>query len=685
MKPLTKLFTPIRIGGLELPNRLVMSPMTTDYAGDDLLPSPRLLDYLEERARGGVGLITLEACSIDRRHREVLHSMHFSDDAVIAGHRALTDRVHAAGARVQPQLVHPGPDSMSPLLDGNESLGPSVIPSYLTGHPCRELRVDEIQGIVQQYGEAARRIRDAGYDGLELHAAHGYMLLGSFLSPLRNRRNDEYGGRKLESRIRIVVEVLRSIQAHAGDDFPITLRVSGYERAPGGRSIQDTQRMAPLLVEAGVAAFHVSGGSIDRYVSQIVTGSHYADAHNLAAAVAVKQVVDVPVMTVGRIHDPILAEQILERGQADLVVMGRPLLADPELPSKAREGRLAEIRRCISCQHCIDSMERLQMGCAVNGRSGREGELSFARAKRAKRVVVVGGGPAGLEAARVAALRGYKVTLYERANALGGALVPAATVHPENQPLLDFLLREVSRGGVDVRLGYEATAAGIARLGADAVMVATGGRLVTPRLPGDELPHVWSGALLRQMLSGSLPASESHRLAAWQRAGLRALGSRLERWGTPSRVRSVSRVWLPLGRRVAIVGADLAAVELAEFLAARGRAVQLLEAGEKIAPEVGGKRRTEHMDRLDRLGVSVNTGVECQEISRDGVMVGVGAHEPRLVEADSVILAGEVVADTRFFDAIRESTPEAHAIGDCTGLGLIAKATAEAVRAACSI
>src|SRR5262245_52601618 len=388
------LFSPIRIGTLELRNRLVMSPMTTDYATDEQLPSPRLLAYLEERARGGAALITLEACSIDRRQREVVHTMHFGDDSVIPAHRELVARVHAHGARVFPQLVHPGPDSMSPLLDRTPSVGPSVIPSYLTGHPCRELAREEIPAIVAAYADAARRIREAGYDGLELHAAHGYMLLGSFLSPLRNRRGDEYAGRSEEGRLRLVVEVVRAIKAAAGAEFPLALRISGYERAPGGRPLSDTQRIAPRLAAAGVDAFHVSGGSIDRYVSQIVTGSHWPDAHNAPAAAALRRVVDVPVMVAGRIHDPLLAEEILRRGDADLVVMGRPLLADPELPAKARAGRLAEIRRCISCQHCIDSMERMEMSCAVNGRSGREAERSRGPAARARRGGVRGGGPA---------------------------------------------------------------------------------------------------------------------------------------------------------------------------------------------------------------------------------------------------------------------------------------------------
>jgi 2,4-dienoyl-CoA reductase (NADPH2) len=678
-----RLFQPIRIGALELRNRIVMSPMTTDYATEEQLPSPRLLAYLEERARGGAALLVLEACTIDRRQREVVHTMHFADDSVVEPHRELVRRVHAHGARVVPQLVHPGPDSMSPLLDGTPSLGPSVVPSYLTGLPCRELAKDEIPGIVEAYAAAARRIHAAGYDGLELHAAHGYMLLGSFLSPLRNRRRDEYTGRSDEGRLRLVLEVVRAIKAAAGAEFPLVLRISGYERAPGGRPLGDTPRIAPRLAAAGVDAFHVSGGSIDRYVSQIVTGSHWPDAHNAPAAAALRRVVDVPVMVAGRIHDPELAERILRRGDADLVVMGRPLLADPELPNKARSGRLREIRRCISCQHCIDSMERMDMSCAVNGRSGREAERSLARAPATRRVLVIGGGPAGLEAARVARLRGHRVTLLERERALGGALRLAAAVHPENAPLLDFLCGEVRRLGVEMRLGAAASARSVAQAAPEVAVVATGGRLALPELPGRDLPHVFSGELLRRLLAGDPSLSAERRLPAWLRLGSRAL-AHAQPWLTPARIRALARL-LPLARSVAVVGADLAAVELAELLARLGHRVMLLESGARIAPEVGGKRRAEHMDRLDRLGVSVHVGVVYHSIARDGVRVAFGEGPVRLVPAESVVLAGHLEPDLELFEALRGVVPEVHAIGDCTGLGLLRKATDDATRVACAL
>ncbi len=677
-----KILEPIRIGTMEVRNRLVMAPMTTGYAGPEQEPSAKLIAFLAERARGGVGLITTEACVVDARHREVPHSMHFSSDDVLPAHRALVDAVHEHGAKIQPQLVHAGPDSLAPQLDGIASVGPSVIPSYLTGTPCRQLAAGEVPAIADQYAGAARRIRAAGYDGLELHAAHGYMLLGSFLSPWRNKRSDDYAARQPEGRLRFLLEVLAAMRREIGGDFPITLRISGYERIAGGRTIDDTARLAPRLVAAGVDAFHVSGGVIDRLTSMIITGSRWPPAHNLSGARSVKNVVDVPVITVGRIHDPLLAEKIVAAGDADLVAMGRPFLADPELAIKLRQGRA--IRPCISCETCVDSMERSTMTCAVNGRCGREGEVRPRATPQARRVVVVGGGPAGLEAARVAAARGHRVSLYEKERFLGGALMMAATVHAENQAYLDYLTGEVERLPIDVRRGAAVSPDEVCRLEPDVVVVATGGRVVAPAIPGDDQRHVFTGSGIRRLLSGDRSSAEAARLPGLQRRMLGLVG-RLSGRMTPANLRAAARIWTPLGERVAIIGGDLAALEVAELLATLGRRVAVFEAGDRLAPEVGHKRRAEHMDRLDHLGVAVHTGIACQRITGAEVVVLPEGGASRKVAADSVIVAGTVEPNPDFFDCIRERVRDSHAIGDCTGLGLIRKATEEGMRVGAAI
>jgi len=353
----------------------------------------------------------------------------------------------------------------------------------------------------------------------------------------------------------------------------------------------------------------------------------------------------VPVIAVGRIHDPELAERVLADGRADFIAMGRPFLADEALPAKLRAGRPEHVRPCISCENCIDALEqRFSADCAVNPRTGREEALVAAPAARPKRVVVVGGGPAGLEAARVAAGRGHRVTLFERDGQLGGALRWAAVVHPDNEPFLRWLRAEVAAAGVEVRLGRCAGADDVVALGPDAVVVATGGRVVLPDVTGAGGPAVHAADAFDRLLADPPP-----------------------------------------GRRVAVVGGSLAATELAEFLAAQGRLVTLLASDETLAPEVGWKRRTEHMDRLDRLGVAVNTGVAAERIEDGGVVIRVDGSPERLVPADAVVLTGEVQPDLALHDALAGRVPELHAVGDCTGLGLIRKAVEEGARAGCAI
>jgi 2,4-dienoyl-CoA reductase (NADPH2) len=372
---------------------------------------------------------------------------------------------------------------------------------------------------------------------------------------------------------------------------------------------------------------------------------------------------------------------------ADLIAMGRPLLADPEFAEKARLGRAADIRRCISCQNCIDAMEtRFAMDCAVNPRTGRERELRSIRTTARKHVVVVGGGPGGLEAARVAAERGHRVDLFERNRRLGGAFSMAAVVHPENEPFLDHLVRAAKRQpDVNLHCGVTLDAEAVARMSPDAVIVATGGRVVAPKIAGSDLPHVLTGTRLRQLLAGRVSASDEADLPLTWRLGNRLLAGPAQRFLSPALLREATRSWLPLGRRIAIVGADLAAVELAEFLARRGRRVCVLESGDDIAPEVGAKRRGEHMDALDRARVSVNTGLAIERIDAAGVVIRLASGAERCVAADTVILAGEVEPDTALFDAIESRVPRAFAVGDCTGLGLVQKATLDGARAACAI
>ena len=632
------LLRPGRIGTMELRNRIVMSPMETMYGTPEGLPSDRTVAYFAARAAGGVGLVTVGATGIDPMHPETPGGLHLGTDESVAAHRRLVDAVHEHGAKIQPQIVHAGPDGLGPEMHGVTSLGPSVIPSYLTGRPSAEVTQEQIREILDLYRAAVTRAREAGYDGIELHAAHGYMFLGSFLAPQRNRRGDRYRGSSVEGRTRVVLEALAAIRAEVGPDFPITLRISGYERVAGGRPSYETALVAPLLVEAGVDAFHVSGGVIDRLVTQMVTGAAYGEGPNVAAAAAVKEVVDVPVIAVGRLHDPVLAEAVLADGRADFVALARPLLADPELPLKLATG--GRVRRCISCENCIDSLEeRLATDCAVNPLTGREHELLPLPVARRRHVVVVGGGPGGLDAARRAAAQGHRVTLLESHDELGGRFRHAATVHPANAPFLDWLIAEVADADIDVHLGTVATPDGVAALDPDVVVVANGARSIMPEA-GQDRPHVTT---INDLLRDG-----------------------------------------PVGHKVCVVGGTLPGVAVAGHLAAAGHRVSLLEPGPELAPEVGPKRRTEELDELDRLGVSVHVGTTVAGYTDDGLEFTPQGGRARAMRADTVVVTGWFEPDLRLHDAIAARLPDidVYAVGDCRGYGLVRQATEDAARAA---
>mgnify|MGYP003694492535 CR=1 FL=1 len=391
-------------------------------------------------------------------------------------------------------------------MHGVTSIGPvghSVVPRR-PGRRPRSPASSSVDGVrpVQGGGAARGRSRDTTASNCTPRTAT--CSSGSFLAPQRNRRTDDYRGDSVKGPRRVVLEALAAIRSEIGDALPITLRISGYERVAGGRPMFETAQVAPQLVAAGVDAFHVSGGVIDRLVTGMVNSADDGDALNVGAAAAVKQVVDVPVIAVGRIHDPERAEQILADGRADFIAMGRPMLADAELPNKVASGRADRVRKCISCENCIDAMEqRFSVDCAVNPRTGKERELAAPRASRPKKVVVIGSGPAGMETARVAAERGHHVTLFERNNQTGGALLWASILHPENEPFLRWLRDEVGRSLGEGRTGTRGFGR---RRRRPAARRGGGGQRRSggscrPSL-AMRLPHVQTGQALRERFGG---------------------------------------------------------------------------------------------------------------------------------------------------------------------------------------
>ena len=675
------LFAPIRLGGMTVKNRIVMAPMTTDYGNEDQTPSEKLMAYLEARAAGGVGLITMEVCTVDVDHRYLQRSLTLGDDSFIEAHKVLLARLHKHGAKVQPQITHPGPESIISFFSGQQAVGPSPVVSPVWGTACRELAIEEIPLIVDQYAQAARRAEAAGYDGVELHAAHSYHLIGSFLSPFRNKRRDAYAGHKFEGRTRLILEVVAAMRGAVSAEFPITVRLAGYERIPGGREIDETQRLAPLLVAAGASAFHISGGATDKLVSQIVASSASGYGFNAALAEAVKRVVNVPVMVVGRIQTPEQAADILRSCSADMVVLGRQMLADPEWAKKVSIGKASSIRRCISCENCIDSMNRQSLACAINPFAGRESELLLKRAEQQRHIVVVGAGPGGMEAARLASLRGFRVTLLEREQRLGGALLLAATVHDDNRFFLEYLQKAVREQPIDIRLGVNATIDYLLDMKPDAVITATGAQVVLPK--GVELSDgVWFGRDVRELLTGRWQRWARH-FPAWLSPALLQVGEWWNRFLKPQTLQILSQLYMPFGKRIILIGNDLPAVELAEFFARRRRTVYLITSEERFLPEVGRKRRAEHMDKLDRYKVRVIAAVDICKLSRREIeyLPRGAVVDPFSLIADSVIVAGDAAPDLSLTTQLSQKGVPVFPIGDSKGYGLIVGAVREAAEA----
>ncbi len=632
MKPLQALFTPFRIGSMELKNRMAMAPMATDFANPDGTVSQRLIDYLEARARGGAGLIIMEVVTVDEWSPYVPRTVALWDDRFIPGLRTLTDAVHAHGARIIPQIAHPGPESLAPLFNGTQPVGPSPALCHTTRQKCRELAVEEIQKIVEQFGDTARRAREAGFDGLELHAAHSYMLVGSFLSPLRNRRIDAYGG-TVHDRLKFPLEVIRSMRSKAGEDFPVVMRISGDMMVPGGQDIRETRYIAPILAEAGIDAFEISAGIYPEGMFRIIPPTGSPLRPNVRLSSAVKEVVDVPVLVVGRINDPRIAEDILNRNEADMVVMGRALLADPEFPNKAAEGRFDDIRPCVGCGlGCIAVRNAgRDMTCVLNPALGREREMALVAAAGPKRVMVAGGGPAGMEAARVAALRGHKVTLYEKEGKPGGQLNLAAAVpyKQEISRIPKYLLAQAEKAGVDIRLNTEVTWELVEEVGPDALVVATGAEPLVPPIPGADGERVVS----------------AHDV----------LGDKV--------------VLLP--GKVLIIGGGMVGCETAEAIADRGdnpvmgrTDVTVVEMADDVALDGAPQARDLLMRRLRDKGVKILTSAKVIEFLEDGIVVERGGHKETIRGVDRIVLSMGV----RSVDPLNGQTgrkgPEIYTVGD---------------------
>jgi 2,4-dienoyl-CoA reductase-like NADH-dependent reductase (Old Yellow Enzyme family)/thioredoxin reductase len=676
------------IGPMTVRNRIVMPAMDQNTCDDGAITDAVVAHY-EARARGGVGLLVLETSAV--AWPEGATSMHqpaLSDDRFVPGLARLARAAHGHGARMVVQACHHGKTAGVDAAQGRAQLVPSLpLPSdepdlsalttdelmrmaAATGgrRPTqREATEEDLEWVVGRFADAAARVQEAGMDGIEVHAAHGY-LLSTFLSPRYNRRADRWGG-SVENRARLTTEVVRAIRARCGERFAVVVRLDGREYADGGITPELAAEHAGLVERAGAHAVHVSAISPDAMGRGFTDGPiPWETGQYVGLAAAVKEAVAIPVIGVGRL-DPESAERHLSRGELDFVAMGRQLLADPEIPAKLLSERSERIRTCINCYVCV--AQNFWDGtpvCAVNAELGHtdEGPLSPAEVRRT--VAVVGGGPGGMEAARVLAHRGHRVVLFEKADELGGTARLSALTTPMNAELVRYLSNEIAALDVDVRLGAEATPEAIREAGAEVVVVATGAHRERPEVPGVDLPHVLTGDDLRGLLSGDDP-EVAKRFGLRQRA-LMGVGRNLGLTGTTGMVRVLSKRWMPLGKTVVVVGGGLVGLEIAEFLAERGRSVTVLEAGEKLGVEMAHPRRARTLFEARSHGVEAVTGAEVTAVHPDRVEYRVGDLE-RSVDADHVVVASGVRPDGGPAEALAAAGLEVHLVGDAGEVGYI--------------
>jgi 2,4-dienoyl-CoA reductase-like NADH-dependent reductase (Old Yellow Enzyme family)/thioredoxin reductase len=673
---------------MELRNRIVMPAMDQNTCDEGAITDLTIAHY-EARAKGGVGLLILETSAVAWPVGATsIHQPALSDDRFIPGLTRLADAAHAHGACIVVQACHHGKTAGVDPMQDRQQLVPSIpLPddpadisaitmpelmkmAALTGGKRatqREATLDDIAWVIDQFAEAADRVQRAGFDGIEVHAAHGY-LISTFLSPRFNRRTDAYGGSDA-NRARLLVEILRAIRARCGSDFAIIVRLDGREYSEGGIEPLLAAEYAVMAEQAGADAIHVTASGVDAMGVGFTNGPlPWQPGQYVGLAAVVKQRVGIPVIAVGRIM-PAQAESVLADGDCDFISMGRQLLADPDLPAKLLAGRPDAVRTCINCYVCV--AQNFWDGtpiCAVNAELGHYDEGTIEKADTARTIAVIGGGPGGMEAARVAALRGHRVVLFERSKELGGTARFSSLTTPMNAELVRYLSTMMTDLDVNVRLGSSVTVEALRALGPDAVVVATGARRERPAVPGADLPHVLSGDDLRALLTGDDPAVMA-RLPVVKRL-IVSVGRSLGLLSTIDRVRHWSTRWMPIGRDVVVIGGGLVGVELAEFLAERGRRVTVLEEGDKLAVEMAHPRRARALHEARSHGVEFVAGATLRSIGRDSVDYIV-ADELRSARASQVIIASGVEPDQMFADQLIAEGFDVRVVGDAERVGYI--------------
>lgn len=640
----SRLLEELKIGSMTVKNAVFMAPMSLGYESPDGTVNETMQEYWLARARGGVGCIITDALSVDPDVPYLGNTLCFRNEESIASYRRFTDRIHEYGTKIIPQITHPGPESVSAF----RGIPPVASSVYLNSmaQRTRAVTLEEIPGIIQKYAKGAYDARRAGFDGIELHCAHAYMLLGSFLSPMRNKRTDRYGG-SLDNRARLLCEVLDAIREACGPDFPVILRMSGSERDEQGNTLEDMKYLVPVLERHGVAAFEISGGTQYERCNKIIPCHGEVQGVNVPEAEALHEAASVPVIVVGKINEPRFAGYLVDSGKVDGVVLGRALIADPDFVNKMEAGDYEGIAPCAACAiGCVgEQTKRHPASCVINPAAGREKELELTAAEQPKRVVIVGGGIGGMACARAFAVRGHEVVLLEREMELGGQM-RLACIPPHKQEMskwIVYLEHELERLSVDVRLNTAADRAVIDGLAPEVLILATGAKEMLPPVPGID---------------------PEQAVTAWQ-------------------VLSGETV-IP-GGNVLVVGGGMVGCEICEYLMHQKRGslhITMIEMADEIGAGMVVNNRVPTMIRLNRPEITMMTGTKLMSVNGSDVTVERHGVQETFGGFTHVIYACGARPARALFDELKEAYPEAVLIGDASQPAQALEAVRQAVETA---
>ncbi len=643
-----KLFEPGRIGRLSLKNRIVMAPIGSlgGEPVEDWRFSQRDIDFYTARAKGGAGLIITSAALPSRRLESSAGLPVVNNLRCVRWLNDLVEAVHDYGAKICGQL-YLGIGRVKPpdrALPHGGLVSASAVPAFWDPTIiCREITTEEVEQLIKDFEFSARIISSAGMNAIEINAHRGY-LLDQFMTALWNKRTDKYGG-NLDGRLRLPMELVKAVKRGAGADFPVSYRYGLTHFLDGGRDVEEGLEIARRLEAAGVDCLHIDGGCYEtnNWASPTTTQPPGLLVH---LAELTKKVVNIPVITVGKLGYPELAERVLKEERADFIALGRSLLADPEWANKVKEGRLEDITPCIGCNEgCLKRYyEGKRTSCAVNPACGLEGESAITRAVKEKSVLVVGGGPAAMEAARVATLRGHKVTLWEKGYALGGNLIPAAIpdFKHDYRLLLDYLTNQLRKIGVNTKMGIEVTPEIIQRMNPDVVFIATGATPIIPNIPGIE----------KEIEKGKVVTAVDVILGRKE-----------------------------AGERVVIIGAGVVGSETALYLALRGKKITVVELYDAMG-DLFWVNAKDLKEKLDKAKVEILTYTNVLEVTDDGIVIANEQIKKSTLEADTIVLAVGLEPNRELLENLQDRIPEVYTIGDCVDSRKVIDAIWEGFRTA---